>query len=140
MNLAFDSVDAMVSRTRFLLSVGLAVGFLTGCQEIARMAPASTWHQKCGWKAEDYFDDPQVIALCKAIEASNLVEIDRLVAAGANVNAQGKDKMTPLLWAYPDSNLQRFKRLLELGADPNVVIESDFNTRGGMRAGDSVTY
>jgi hypothetical protein len=100
----------------------------------------STWHQKCGWKAEDYFDDPQVIALCRAIEANDIAEIDRLVAAGADVNAQGKGKMTPLLWALPDNKLDRFKRLLELGADPNVVIESNFNTRGAMSAGDSVTH
>jgi ankyrin repeat protein len=48
--------------------------------------------------------------------------------------------MTPLLWAFPDNKLERFKRLLEHGADPNVVIESDFNTLGGMRSGDSVTH
>jgi uncharacterized protein len=100
----------------------------------------STWHNKCGWEAEAYFDDPQMIALCHAIEASDIAEIDRLVATGANVNAQGKGKMTPLLWAFPDNKLERFKRMLEHGADPNVVIESDFNTHGGMRPGDSVTH
>lgn len=104
------------------------------------MLPDSTWHEKCGWKAEDYFDEPQVIALCKAIEANDLAEIDRLIAVGADVNAQGKGNMTPLLWAFPDNKLERFQRLLEHGADPNVVIESDFNTRGGMSAGDSVTH
>lgn len=101
---------------------------------------SSKWHKKFSWKAEDYFDDPKVIALCRAIEADDIAEIDRLVAAGANVNAQGKHKMTPLLWAYPDNKLKRFKRLLELGANPNIIVESDFNTRGGLRAGDSVTY
>jgi ankyrin repeat protein len=110
-----------------------------GCAEVTRVM-GSTWHQKCGWQAEDYFDDPQVIALCHAIEANNLAEIDRLVVAGANVNAEGKGKMTPLLWAFPDNKIERFKRLLEHGANPNVVIESDFNTRGGMSAGDSVTH
>jgi uncharacterized protein len=100
----------------------------------------STWHQKCGWKADDFFDDPQVIALCHAIEANDIAEIDRLVAAGADVKAQGKGKMTPLLWAFPDNKLERFKRLLEHGSNPNVVITSDFNTRGGMRPGDSVTH
>jgi ankyrin repeat protein len=92
-----------------------------------------------------------VIALCRAIEANDLDEIDRLVAAGANVNALGKGNMTPLLWAFPDNNLPRFKRLLEHGADPNVVVESDFGTIGNKRVnvtgsmrraihpGDSVT-
>jgi len=99
-----------------------------------------TWHQKFNWKAEDYFDDAHVIALCHAIEKNDIAEIDRLVAAGANVNAQGKGKMTPLLWAFPDNKLDRFKRLLEHGADPNVLIESDFGTRDAMMPGVAVTH
>jgi hypothetical protein len=85
------------------------------------------------WKADDYFTDPQVIALCHAIEANDLDEIDRLVAAGANVNALGKGNMTPLLCAFPDNKLARFRRLLEHGANPNVVVESDFGTIGNSR-------
>lgn len=103
------------------------------------LLPGRTIHQKCGWKAEDYFDDPQVIALCRAIEASDLAEMERLVKAEANVNAQGKGKMTPLLWAYPDNRLPRFRWLLEHGADQNVVVESDFNSRNYITPGDSVT-
>lgn len=110
-----------------------------GCTE-DNASMKSSWHSKCGWKAEDYFDDPPVVALCRAIEANDLAEINRLIAAGANVNARGKGKMTPLLWAYPDNKLERFKCLLEHGADPNVLIESDFNTKGGMSKGDSVTH
>ncbi len=104
-----------------------------GCSE-------PTWHAKFNWKAEEYFDDPQVIALCKAIEANDLPEIDRLVAAGADVKALGKDNMTPLLWAYPDDKPERLKKLLEHGADPNVLFQSDFNTRKAISAGDSVTH
>lgn len=117
-----------------------ALPALSGCAEVSR-ATGSTWHEKCDWKAKNYFDDPQVIALCKAIEANDIKEIDRLVAAGAKVNAQGKGNMTPLLWAFPDNKPERFKKLLELGADPNVIVESDFNTRmSGIRPGDSVTH
>ncbi len=112
--------------------------FLTACGAATNLIP-TTWHHKCGWKAGDYFDDPQVIKLCQAIETDDIAEIDRLVAAGANVNAKGKENMTPLLWAFPDDKLKRFSRLLEHGADPNVVIEGEFNIRGEMRAGDSVT-
>lgn len=97
------------------------------------------WHSKKGWKAEDYFADAKVIALCKAIEAEDVDEIERLVKAGADVNAKGKGNMTPLLWAFPDNKLDRFKKLLELGADPNVVFESDFNAGGGIFPGGSVT-
>jgi ankyrin repeat protein len=125
-----------------LLYITFSAGCLVaaGCEK-PRPILAATWHQTCGWKAADYFDDPQVIALCKAIEANDLKEIDRLVAAGADVNAKGKGNMTPLLWAFPDNKLPRFKRLLEHGADPNVILsEHDFNARGEMKAGKSVTH
>lgn len=111
---------------------------IAGCGALSLM-PGTTIHQRCGWKAEDYFTDPKVIALCHAIEASNLAEMDRLVKAGEDVNAQGKGKMTPLLWAFPDNNLPRFKWMLEHGANPNVVVEDEFNTGQNIARGDSVT-
>ena len=95
------------------------------------------WHQKHYWKADDYFDDPKVIALCKAIDARDLKEIDRLVAEGADINTKGKGNMTPLLWAFSEDNQAVFKRLLEYGADPNVKVTSDFDTKG-IHPGDSV--
>jgi hypothetical protein len=119
--------------------ITLVLILIAGCSQVAAVF-GSTWHAKFGWKAESFFDDPKVISLCKAIEANDLKEIDRLVAAGADVNARGKGNMTPLLWAYPDNKLERFKRMLEHGADPNVIIESDFKTHGGMMPGDSVTH
>ena len=133
---AYTIVGTTIMYCATLLSL---LALLSGCAEVSRIM-GSTWHEKCSWVAEDYFDDPKVISLCKAIEANDLEEIDRLVAAGADVNAQGKGKMTPLLWAFPDNKLARFERLLQHGANPNVIIESDFNTRGGMLPGDSVTH
>ena len=111
----------------------------SGCG-VLNLLPGRTFHQRCGWKAEDYFTDPKVIALCRAIEANDLAEMERLVQAGTDVNARGKGNMTPLLWAFPDNHLPRFKWLLEHGADPNVKIESEFNTRGFMVPGDAVTH
>ena len=127
----------------YFSSVFFVVAWLVsqaGCEEI-RKATKKSWHEKFNWKAELYFEDPQVIALCKAIEAEDLKEIDRLVAAGANVNAKGKGKMTPLLWAYPDNKPERFKRLLEHGANPNIIFDSDFNAGKKISfAGRSVTH
>lgn len=40
------------------------------------LLPSRTFHQRCGWTAEDYFTDPQMIALCKAIEPNDLAEMD----------------------------------------------------------------
>ncbi len=113
---------------------------LLGCQQVKKVLPKSTWHEKFEWKAEDFFSDPQVIALCRAIETNDLAEMDRLIAAGADINAQGKGKMTPLLWAFPDNQLGRFKKLLEHGANPNVIVEDDFGTRGVIMSGTSVTW
>lgn len=78
-----------------LMAVALCLP-AAGCGLMA-MLPGATVHQRCGWKAVDYFTDPQVIALCHAIEANDLAEMERLVTEGADVNAQGKGKMTPLL-------------------------------------------
>lgn len=91
-----------------------------------RLVPEWRWHFVVGWKAEDYFDDPQTQSLCKAIENDDVKEMERLITAGADANSLGKDGMTPLLWAFPDRKLERFECLLKHGADPNVVFESDF--------------
>ncbi len=86
------------------------------------------WHQRVGWSATDYFDDAQVVSLCKAIERNDVAEMERLIDAGADVNAFGRNGMTPLLWAYPDRKIDRFACLLQHGADPNVCFASDFGT------------
>lgn len=91
-----------------------------------RLVPDWRWHAVVGWKTEDYFDDPQVQSLCKAIENNDIGEMERLIEAGADANALGKDGMTPLMWAFPDRKLERFECLLQHGANPNVVFESDF--------------
>jgi uncharacterized protein len=112
---------------------------LAGCGKLPSPL-ATTWHQKFGWKAEDYFDNAQVVALCRAVEINDLPEIDRLIATGANVNAKGKGHMTPLMWAFPDNKRERFKLLLEYNADPNVIIQDDFGTKGAIMAGEAVTH
>ncbi|MEX1041922.1 MAG: ankyrin repeat domain-containing protein [Pirellulaceae bacterium] len=132
---------------RFVLKYAVAILVLLlvlavsggGMKYVYRVMPFTTWHAKQGWKAEKFFDGPQVIALCKAIEANDLEEIDRLIQAGADVNAKGKENMTPLLWSYPDNKLARFEKLLEQGADPNVKFEGRFGTNY-LNPGDSVTH
>lgn len=117
----------------------LALLVLVGCAPPHPSSPS--WHHKFDWKAEEYFDDPQVIALCRAIEANDLEEMERLIQAGADVNKKGKGNMTPLLWAFPDNKPERFEKLLEHGADPNIIVTSDFNTKmSGIVPGDSMTH
>jgi ankyrin repeat protein len=64
------------------------------------------------------FPDPSVRALARAAGKGDIAEIDRLVGSGVNVNSIGAQGAPPLFWAI--RNYSGFKRLLELGADPNV--------------------
>jgi ankyrin repeat protein len=89
-----------------------------------------------------------VVELCRAIDKNDLAEVDRLIEAGANVKAEGRGKMTPLLWAFPQKwmlsdppgRLDAFKRLLEHGANPNVLIEPTSTMRVDFLVpGESVT-
>jgi hypothetical protein len=131
-----------------LVAVLAVVLVLAGCSDpaqglirkVAARVTNAPWHEQHGWKAADFFTDPQVIALCRAIEANDLAEMERLVKAGADVNARGKGNMTPLLWAFVDDKPERFRLLLEAGANPNVYIESDFGNRQAFSPGDSVTH
>lgn len=99
------------------------------CMIAWKLVAKPQWHELVGWKAEDYFDDQQVIELCHAIESNDIEEMERLIAAGADANAVGRDGMTLLLWAFPSRKLERFACLLQHGADPNVFLESDFGVR-----------
>lgn len=76
-----------------LMAVALCLAAM-GCG-VSNWLPVKATHERFGWKAEDYITDPQVVSLCHAIEAKDLAEMERLVKAGADVNAQGKGKMTP---------------------------------------------
>ena len=91
--------------------------------------PSSRWHSRVSWKAEDYFNDPKVIALCRAIEAADVAEMEKLIVEGVDVNTRGKDGVTLLLWALPDAKPQRFECLLRHGANPNVYIDSNLRLK-----------
>lgn len=106
--------------------------------------PEGPPHERVGWKAEDFFTDEKVLALCEAIEAKDLAKIDELIAEGADVNAKGRGNMTPLLWAFPMGE-EVFQRILEHGADPNVQLTEDPEVsrqleRAGICPTHSVTY
>lgn len=121
--------------------LGRTSGFLGGLF-VHRFGTA---HQRLAWKAEECFANADVVALCKAIEAKDLKEIDRLAKAGVNIKARGRGNMTPLLWAFPMGEAV-FGKMLDLGADPNVQLTDDFTagnvmpcTIRGLEKGKSVT-
>jgi len=99
--------------------------------------PEKRWHNRWNWRAEDYFSDPAAIELCRAIEANDLAEMQRLIDEGANVNAAGEGGMTLLLWAMPDGRFERFELLLKSGANPSVKMTTKFDPPGPIQAGPS---
>jgi ankyrin repeat protein len=102
----------------FAMSIlAFAICLFPGCYSKERPTGVDRWRPK------DFYSDPEMLALIDAVDQGNLTEIDRLIADGANVNAIGKDGMTPLLWARCKKNKASFLRLLEKGADPNIPIK-----------------
>lgn len=68
------------------------------------------------------FPDENLRALARAAGRGRVGRIDELVAAGADVDALGRSDGTALWWALRRLNLEGFTRLLEHGADPNLLI------------------
>lgn len=66
------------------------------------------------------FPDTKVAALVRAAEADDTAKMQALVRQGANVNAMGKDKITPLVWVMANRNYAGVEALLKLGANPNL--------------------
>src|SRR5690554_2968373 len=81
-----------------------------------------SFHQNFDLEAGAFFKDQSIVALCHAIERNDLELMQRLIDGGVDVNARGKDNVTPLLWAYPDNKPERLEVLLRAGADPNVKL------------------
>lgn len=70
-------------------------------------------------KAQSYYSDQKQIRLLDAIDSKNPQEIDDAIKQGAQVNAVGKEEMTPLAWAFARQNLVGYRHLLGKGANPN---------------------
>jgi ankyrin repeat protein len=74
---------------------------------------------------ETMFPNEDARALAKAAGKGKIKKIEELVKSGVDVDAKGTQGATPLFWAM--ANYKGFKKLLELGADPNIVY-GDGNT------------
>lgn len=72
---------------------------------------------------KEFFSDPDVASLALAAENGDVEEIERLVVSGIDVNGEGTDGLTPLMWAMLANQKKSFRRLLELGADPNAQVD-----------------
>ncbi len=99
-------------RLAYVLLVVIAFGFTVGCQ----MQRSNQERQD----AEDWFKDQHVIELVKAVEKGDVDTIDRLVADGVDINAKGRNDMTPLYRAITVGNKEGYAALLRHGASPNA--------------------
>jgi ankyrin repeat protein len=72
-----------------------------------------------GEAAEGYWGDGINAQLARAAAEGRVGDVKRLVMGGAQVNAVGKQNMTPLVWALTARKPAGMRALLELGADPN---------------------
>lgn len=75
---------------------------------------------------ENWFTDKDVIQLCYASGENDTVKIDELIKNGVDVNAIGKDGLTPLLWLFlmtdeTENKKGSFAYLLKNGADPTLL-------------------
>lgn len=80
-----------------------------------------------GETARDYFGEGLQADLAKAAAEGRVEEVQRLIKAGAQVNAAGKQNMTPLVWALTARNVVGMRALLQGGADPNQRIGPERN-------------
>jgi ankyrin repeat protein len=72
-------------------------------------------------RASDFFSQKEVAALAEAASNGDRNALTRLVQEGVDVNTQGMDGMSPLLWALLKRSKSGFAFLLGEGADPNLL-------------------
>jgi uncharacterized protein len=80
-----------------------------------------------GPPATKFFLDPQVRRLAEAAASGDTAELERLVSAGVSVNATGRGRLSPALWALLHQNKKGLAFLLAKGANPNVQLTEDFD-------------
>jgi uncharacterized protein len=98
-------------RTLWLLAIGALVG---GCNRGG--APKVT--------AREIFPDTTAAALAEAAAEGNTERVRRLIAAGADPNARGRDGVTVSQWALMNQSPKGLAALLEGGADPALADSS----------------
>lgn len=89
-----------------------------------------------GMTRSEAFSDPHVASLVEAVNRGDYAEADRQRALGADVNAVGKDGISPLLWVMGTTlNAGRMEYLLKAGANPNYRNEKEKRSAMNLAAG-----
>ncbi|WP_154792353.1 ankyrin repeat domain-containing protein [Occultella kanbiaonis] len=98
---------------RGLATLGIGIGLLAGCGLLPGTAS--------GPEPTEFFTEADDLALAEAVAAGDADEIARLVADGADPDAQGTDDLTMLQWAIHVENADGLAALLDTGADPDLT-------------------
>jgi len=69
--------------------------------------------------AHEAFSDERVAKMVNAAVNGDLDEVDQQIKAGADVNAIGKDGISPLLFVLINRQIKGMEHLLKAGANPN---------------------
>jgi len=83
---------------------------------------------------EALFPDHRVRALAEAAGKGKGQVVEGLVRQGVAVNSRGTKGATPLFWAM--RNIEGFEKLLDLGADPNLIFDGSSVMHKAARNGD----
>ncbi len=109
--------------------VNLALWFFVGLFSMTTTNDAeASWFVKDtfnGMTVEQAFTDKRTAAMVDAVSHGRFKEADKQLAAGADVNAVGKDGLSPLLWVMhtADDDMGKMEYLLKAGANPNYRAE-----------------
>lgn len=76
---------------------------------------------KCGMSLCQVFSTPLDGQLAAAAAAGRTADVRRLVSEGADVNAVGDKRVTPLMWALVHGSTAGMSALLQTGADASMV-------------------
>lgn len=85
------------------------------------------------WKAGQFFDDPETLAICDALSAHDDALLRKFVKTpGNNLHARGKNGFTLLHWAYAEHNLPGFEMLLDAGVSPDLKLTGYIHVNGSI--------
>jgi ankyrin repeat protein len=88
-------------------------------------------------KAADYFEPGSQRALAEVAAKGRTDLIDDLLRHGAQINFQGREGMTALIWAFLQENKDGYEHLLRKRADPNLQMTESTLTSDGLTDGSS---
>lgn len=80
--------------------------------------------------AEFWFEDRKDNEFCHAIEWNDTGKMGRMLKEGFEINRQGRQGMTFLIYAYLKNDKRSYEFLLKNGANPNLMMVSDERLSG----------